>query len=151
MFSIVFMCVHISPLLLLSWLMFYGIHFQWVASPPERCPCLLLYPLMTLSVPHAGGSEYGPLLSRCRLDLLGFLTKDSTPSFYLFILWRFLGLKWNIGLLKTIWRPRRNLKKLLCGIRTIIIATISWSGFFLEVFLISPTGLLAPLDDIRQL
>lgn len=47
-----------------------------------RCQRLLLYPLMTLSVPSAGVTEYGPSLFQGKPDFLGFLTEGSIiPSF----------------------------------------------------------------------
>lgn len=149
------MCTHFTPLTAILIDVLWDTFSIGGLLPLERCQRSLLYPLTSIS-------------SICRCNWIWFFTfrvKAGPPGFskwrrpypitlstviYLFILWCFSGLKWNIGLLKTIWRLRRSLKKLLCGFRTIIIiATIGWSDFFAGVSVTSWTGYRGPSSKLH--
>lgn len=123
-----------------------------------RCQRLLLYPLMTLSVPSAGVTEYGPSLFQGKPDFLGFLTEGSIiPSFRSLLFIYVMVLFWfkmkcgeNLEITKTFGKIKK--KKLPCGFRTIItVATSSWSGFFPEASLTSQTSYPVPSNNFMQL
>lgn len=118
-----YVCTHFT-LLLLSWLMFYGIHFQLVASSSERCQWLLLYPLMFLLVPSAGVIEYGLSLSGSELDLLGFTMEILLPHHFIYCYLLYVLFWFKViymDLFENIWRLWGHLKKPLCGLKTFVL------------------------------
>lgn len=146
------MCTHFTPSTAILIDVLWGTFSIGGLFHLERCQGLLLYPLRTLSVPSAGVTEYGPSFSGWTLDLLGFRRTLLLYHFiccYLFTLWHYSDIKWNIGLLENVWRLWRSLKELLSGFRTIIvIATINWHDFFPEASLTSQTShLIAPMTS----